>query len=820
MAAVFPIDTSQPWVNNGVTYVYNAETGSWQAVGSTATENLQDLEDRVDAIEAGGIDSGLSYMLQTNSITGGGEPAIDLVDSDDGFSNVKIEGTNGIKVTSNSSSIIIDGSDVQAIADLDDYYTKTEVDSKDKHLQDQVDELLVTKGEASVYTLNEIGITVGIRQGDFFVDQAVVADTSFIALAPEDDNGKQRPLGQVGDILEIVAPSNRAYRYEITTAADGVAGVVFELGSDPTDSYIPGTTYTIFIYPQNKTTASIDYVDSSVAGKADKTYVDNELNSKVGKSGDSTVDGKIILSRTRTDSSANSLLIKGRIGGEEGKALLKDYQRASSAAGDDYVAYYGSSEGDSLIMNRGYADSRYLSQATATSDYLKQQDASNTYVTKSYANSEYLRDGFQSSQTINFRTGGTSASPFKITNSQGGATLLKMDASGGKDSPVKFITDNGCNHQFVGKVKFERVADETQGFSIEGRKTDGSIGDLLHVYHNGGSVADAINYSGKITSNNNIVNKKYVDDAVGIHSSTLDDYLPLTGGDMEGPITMNGDPLNFRGNGLHFFHTNGDELAQLYRSGDTNLKLDIKGGKQFLITAKDPTGASRTFIGVTNTNSAGNSGEDYRVNIYHLAPPSADNHPATKKYVDDAISGTTSLLAIEDAEPDIHYGNLAPAEAGDGDLWVDTGNMRLLMRVNGAWVNPDRQESEVDLSPYQKIVSPPGRKFKKANATNPTTNGTFTYYETNGQIKLALNRRDAEGTKWLDINFTDNLNAPVLFRIIQWQNNTTHKTIRYGAIDKIVATDGGNVVCDVKYHSTNGSLTSGSNYFIIIGGLL
>ena len=74
-------------------------------------------------------------------------------------------------------------------------------------------------------------------------------------------------------------------------------------------------------------------------------------------------------------------------------------------------------------------------------------------------------------------------------------------------------------------------------------------------------------------------------------------------------------------------------------------------------------------------------------------------------------------MEAEDAEPDIHYGTAAPTESGDGDLWVDTTNMRLLMRVNGAWVNPDRQESVVDLSPYQKIVSPPGRKFKKANAT-------------------------------------------------------------------------------------------------------
>ena len=85
---------------------------------------------------------------------------------------------------------------------------------------------------------------------------------------------------------------------------------------------------------------------------------------------------------------------------------------------------------------------------------------------------------------------------------------------------------------------------------------------------------------------------------------------------------------------------------------------------------------------------------------------------------------------------------------------------------------------------------------------------------------MGLNRRDFDGVKWLDIDFNDSLAAPVLFRIVKWLDNSNHSTVRYGAIDKITATSGGYVMCDVKYHQTNGSLSDNSNYYITIGGFI
>ena len=237
MAATFPLDTSQPWTYNGVTYKYDAAADMWYAVSSEGStqlaDDLDDLEERVDAIEGGSVNLDAYY-------------------------------------TKTEVDQLIDGID-QPDTDLSNYYTIPQVDAADKALQDQIDDLKITKGEPTVYTLNGIGIQVGIRPGDFYVDNAIVKNTSFITLAPQDDNGKERPIGAVGDILEIHGPNNSSYRYTITTIADGTAALDFEIGSDPDAFYVEGTAYSIYIYPQNAESASKDYVDAALANKLSLT---------------------------------------------------------------------------------------------------------------------------------------------------------------------------------------------------------------------------------------------------------------------------------------------------------------------------------------------------------------------------------------------------------------------------------------------------------------------------------------------------------------------------------------------------------------------
>ena len=148
------------------------------------------------------------------------------------------------------------------------------------------------------------------------------------------------------------------------------------------------------------------------------------------------------------------------------------------------------------------------------------------YLTTSDANKTYLRDGFTSNKLCINRTGGGSIDSMKVTAITGGASIWRLDCKAGKGGPVIYQTEGDSFHKFIGKAYFQRGPNEKQGFCIEGRTTNGDIRELFYVYHNSGSVADAVNYTGKITSPNNIVNKEYVDNAVGTGSAGAEVIRP------------------------------------------------------------------------------------------------------------------------------------------------------------------------------------------------------------------------------------------------------------------------------------------------------
>ena len=66
-----------------------------------------------------------------------------------------------------------------------------------------------------------------------------------------------------------------------------------------------------------------------------------------------------------------------------------------------------------------------------------------------------------------------------------------------------------------------------EGFYIEGTLKDGEEGKILSVYHNNGSYVDAVNYSGRTDSNNNIQNKESVIDLINQHAGAATGGVPI-----------------------------------------------------------------------------------------------------------------------------------------------------------------------------------------------------------------------------------------------------------------------------------------------------
>ena len=82
-------------------------------------ENTSDLNNDSGFITAADVPAGLVYRLETDKTTRS-KPQIQLVDSENNFSNVTVEGADGIECTSNAAGILVSATALQArVADLE-----------------------------------------------------------------------------------------------------------------------------------------------------------------------------------------------------------------------------------------------------------------------------------------------------------------------------------------------------------------------------------------------------------------------------------------------------------------------------------------------------------------------------------------------------------------------------------------------------------------------------------------------------------------------------------------------------------------------------
>ena len=301
----FPDPTSQQTVTNsttGNTYNWVADPGKWVLVSSKG--GMPEAQAQV------------TYQIQTDKILRSSDPAIELVDSEGFYSNVKFSGTGGIGVTSDFNGIIIDGASINtsepslpyrldagaidsdtgedastfqivetitlkdaqsnslgtiafiskggigvALNNSYDFpaieFQASTIDNRSKSNEDRIDilELRHPVVETSFTVANRSGEPT-IRDGEMSVDAKKTNDINFISIGPTSLEGVSFPIGVVGDSILMTKKSNGLrHHFLITGGGAGLYGVETD---DNTNSTIDLVDYILEIIPAatNSTSAT------------------------------------------------------------------------------------------------------------------------------------------------------------------------------------------------------------------------------------------------------------------------------------------------------------------------------------------------------------------------------------------------------------------------------------------------------------------------------------------------------------------------------------------------------------------------------------
>ena len=165
-------------------------------------------------------------------------------------------------------------------------------------------------------------------------------------------------------------------------------------------------------------------------------------------------------------------------------------------------------------------------------------------------------------------------------------------------------------------------------FIIKGEGTKGAnSSDFFYSYKNSDGTLDAMNYTGKQDSANNLATVGFVESALA--GADFDSYVNKSGDTMVGHLDF-----ELAGIGVQF--KSGDTLmGDLKRIDNNTVVFRAENSKNFKIQARDTNNQSRTFFDAQTNSSSGTQGSDsgYRCKIYHLADPTNDYHAANQKYV-------------------------------------------------------------------------------------------------------------------------------------------------------------------------------------------
>ena len=190
----------------------------------------------------------------------------------------------------------------------------------------KVEELAITKGAVSRYTVKGTELNVATRNGELYVNSPNAADVVAISFAPFDSNGNATKPANPDDIVEFVEAvggknAGEITRYKVVSGDSNALAVEYLSG---TNNFEVGESEEVYVYPQNQDLASIEYVDEGLASKLDNSGA-NQLPADT--------DWKI---RQENSEGKNKTLIHG-VGGQLGVYNLKEPTESHHAATKAYV---------------------------------------------------------------------------------------------------------------------------------------------------------------------------------------------------------------------------------------------------------------------------------------------------------------------------------------------------------------------------------------------------------------------------------------------------------------------------------------------------
>ena len=213
---------------------------------------------------------------------------IDLKDADGNFCGLHVKGANGITVTEDpmygNQTMVISGSTGLEERVLEGEQTQSEIlqtiqDSllKQQQIENEVEELAVTKGKVARYTVTEINnVPSASRPGQLVVNAANPSEVTLVSFGTEDlDNVLTKPMAD-GDIVEFVDSVDGTINRFTILDAQGAPTLVAVAYVSGDNTFVVGEEEQVYIYPQNGSGTSKEYVDGQDALLQDQ--IDEKLS--------------------------------------------------------------------------------------------------------------------------------------------------------------------------------------------------------------------------------------------------------------------------------------------------------------------------------------------------------------------------------------------------------------------------------------------------------------------------------------------------------------------------------------------------------------